>query len=204
MTGHGLPERTNQREEDAKSYDETALEMSIPNSMLNRLRRGFSVLEVAMKNPLIVGVTAGAAISTWSLMTMLLPVSYRTWDIGRSVLFVAFAVALVRLGASRSRASAMSTFGAVAVACLVAAGLTLVSYAVSTGFFAPWIVQLPEYLNDYTYHGYTSPQLYLSTNYTALLGLQLFSWGITAIGLLLITGTTGLYLGRYWWRAQAA
>lgn len=155
-----------------------------------------------MKDPLIVGVTAGAAISTWSLMTMLLPVSYRTWDIGRSVLFVAFAVALVRLGASRSRASAMSTFGAVAVACLVAAGLTLVSYAVSTGFFAPWIVQLPEYLRDYTYHGYTSPQLYLSTNYTALLRLQLFSWGITVIGLLLITGTTGLYLRRHGWRHQ--
>ena len=97
-----------------------------------------------MKNPVIVGVTAGAAISTWSLMTMLLPVSYRTWDIGRSVLFVTFAVALVRLGASRSRVSAMSTFGAVAVACLIAAGLTLLSYTVSTGFFAPWIVQLPE------------------------------------------------------------
>ena len=58
--------------------------------------------------------------------------------------------------------------------------------------------------HGYTYHGYTSPQLYLSTNYTALLGLQLFSWGITVIGLVLITGTTGLYLGRYWWRAQAA
>ena len=157
-----------------------------------------------MKNPLIVGLTAGAAISTWSLMTMLLPVSYRTWDIGRSVLFVAFAVALVHLGASRSRASAWSAFGAVTVTCLVAAGLTLASYAVSTTFFAPWIVQLPEYLRDYTYHGYTSPQRYLSTNYAALFELQLFSWGITVTGLVLVTGTTGLYLGRYWRRAQAA
>jgi hypothetical protein len=128
---------------------------------------------------------------------------FETNHFSRSVLFVAFAVALACLGASRSRASARSTFGAVAVACLVAAGLTLVSYAVSTGFFAPWIVQLPEYLRDYTYHGYTSPQLYLATNYAALLRLQLFSWGITVIGLLLITGTTGLYLRRYWWRAQA-
>ena len=156
-----------------------------------------------MKNPLIVGVTAGVAISTWSLMTMLLPVSYRTWDIGRSVLFVAFAIALTLLSASRSRASGKSAFSAVAVACLVAAGLTLASSAVSTGFFAHRIVQLPEYLRDYTYHGYTSPQLYLSINYTGLLGLQLFSWGIAVIGLLLITGTAGLYLGRYWWRAQA-
>ena len=156
-----------------------------------------------MKNPLLVGVTAGIAISTWSLMTMLLPVSYRTWDIGRSVVFLAFAIALTLLGASRSRASAMSAFGAVAVACLVAAGLTLASYAVSTGFFAHRIVQLPEYLRDYTYHGYTSPQLYLSTHYAGLLGLQLFSWSIAVIGLLLITGTAGLYLGRYWWRSQA-
>jgi hypothetical protein len=150
-----------------------------------------------MKSPLIVGVTAGVTISTWSLMTMLLPVSYRTWEIGRSLIFVAFAVALTLLAASRARASAISTFGAVALACLVAAGLTLASYAVSTGFFADSIVQLPEYLRDYTYHGYTSPQLYLSRNYTELLGLQLFSWGITVIGLLLVTGTAGLYFGRY-------
>lgn len=155
-----------------------------------------------MKNSLIVGVTAGAAISTWSLMTMLLPVSYRTWDIGRSVLFVAFALTLTLLAASRARASVRSTFGAVAVACLVAAVLTLVSYAVSTGFYAHRIVQLPEYLRDYTYHGYTSPQLYLSRNYAELLWLQLFSWGIGVIGLLLVTGTAGLCLGRSRWRAQ--
>lgn len=149
-----------------------------------------------MKNPLIVGVTAGAAISTWSLMTMLLPVSYRTWDIGRSVLFVAFMVALTLLGASRSRASAISTFAAVAVASLAAGGLTLASYAASTSIFAASIVQLPEYLRDYTYHGYTSPQRYLAANYTELLRLQIFSWGIAVIVLPLITGTAGLYLGR--------
>ena len=157
-----------------------------------------------MKHPLIVGVTAGAAMSTWSLLTTLLPVSYRSWDVGRSVLFVAFAIALTFLAASRSRASARSTFGAVAVACLAAAGVTLASYAVSTRFFAQWMVQLPEYLRDYTYHGYTSPELYLSTHYAELLGLQLFSWSITVVGLLVITGTAGLCVGRYWGSAQAA
>ena len=151
-----------------------------------------------MKNPLIVGVTAGATMSTWSLMTTLLPVSYRTWDVGRSVLFVAFAVALTFLAASRSRASAGSTFSAVAIASLAAAGVTLGSYAVSTGFFAQWMVQLPEYMRDYTHHGYTSPELYLSAHYAELLGLQVFSWSITTVGLGVITGTIGLWVGRYW------
>ena len=80
-----------------------------------------------MKYPLIVGVTAGAALSTWSVVTMLLPVSYRVWNVGRSILFVAFMVALTLLGASRARASAGATFGAVAVACLAAAGHSALS-----------------------------------------------------------------------------
>lgn len=157
-----------------------------------------------ISNPVIVGMTAGAAISTWSLVTMMLPVSYVTWDIGRSVLFVGFVVALIRLGASRAHVSAMSAFMTVARACLVAGVLTLASYAASTRFLAPWIVQLPEYARDYAYHGYPSPQLYLSANYGALLELQLFSWGIAAIGLVPITGTAGLWLGRYWSQARAA
>jgi hypothetical protein len=161
-------------------------------------------MEVAMKHPLIVGVTAGAALSTWSLVTMLLPVSYLTWNVGRSILFVAFMVALTLLGATRARSSAVATFGAVTVASLAAAAVTLASYVLSTGYFAQWIVQLPEYLGDYTYHGYTSPALYLSTNYADLLGLQLFSWAITVTGLLVVTGTAGLWLGRRWPRTQAA
>ena len=135
---------------------------------------------------------------------MLLPVSYRTWNVGRSVIFVAFMVALTLLGASRARSSAVATFGAVAAACLTAAGVTLASYALSTVYLAHRIVQLPDYLRDYTYHGYASPALYLSTNRADLLGLQLFSWGITVTGLLVITGATGLWLGRYWSRAQPA
>ena len=157
-----------------------------------------------MNNSLVVGVTAGAALSKWSVMTMLLPVSYEAWNIGRSVLFVGFMVALTLLAASRARASAVSAFGAVAVACLVAAAVTLVSYAISTGFFAHRIVQLPEYLRDYAYHGNTSPAVYLATNYADLLRLQLFSWGITVIGLLIITGTVGLCVGQYWGRGQTA
>ena len=146
------------------------------------------------------------AISAWNVMTMLLPVSYRTWDVGRSVLFVVLAVALTALAAevARSRSSALTTFGSVAFACLIAAVITVASYAISTGYFAHLIVQLPEYLRDYTYHGYTSPEIYLSTNYSELLRLQLLSWSISVMGLLVITGTAGWYLGRFWSRAQAA
>ncbi len=91
-----------------------------------------------------------------------------------------------------------------AVACLVTAAVTLTTYAISTRFFAHRIVQLPEYLRDYTYHGYTSPETYLSTHYSELLGLQLFSWGIGAVGLLVITGTAGWCVGRFWWQTRAA
>jgi hypothetical protein len=157
-----------------------------------------------LKYPLIIGVTAGAALSTWSLVTMRLPVSYLTWNVGRSILFVAFMVALTILGASRARSSALATFGAVAVACFAAAGVTLASYALSTRYFTQGIVQLPDYLRDYTYHGYTSPALYLSANYADLLGIQLFSWAITVSVLVVITATAGLWLGRYRSRSQAA
>jgi hypothetical protein len=113
-------------------------------------------------------------------------------------------VALTLLAMSRSHTSALSTFGAVAVASAAAAGLTVASYAVATGVFAGSIVQLPEYLHDYTHHGYTSPELYLSTHYAELLGLQIFSWGVTVIGLLAVTATTGLGLGRYWRKVRTA
>jgi hypothetical protein len=92
----------------------------------------------------------------------------------------------------------------VAVACFAAAGVTLTSYALTTWYLAQRIVQLPEYLRDYSYLGYTSPALYLSTHYVDLLGLQLFSWAITVSGLLVITGTAGLWLGRYRSGARAA
>ena len=153
-------------------------------------------MEIAKKNPWLVGLTAGVAISAWHVMTMLLPVTYQTWDIGRSVLFIVLAVALIAVAAFRARASAMSAFTGVAVACLVAAGLTLSVYAISTRFFAHWIVQLPEYMADYSYHRYTSPQQYLATHYSELLGLQVFSWGIAVIGLVLICGAAGTVAGR--------
>lgn len=157
-----------------------------------------------MTHSLSVGVLAGAAISLWNVMTMLQPVSYRTWDIGRGILFVGFAFALTALAGSGSRRSAVSRFGSVALACLAAAAVTLTTYVISTRDFAHWIVQLPEYLHDYTYHGYTSPEIYLSTHYSELLGLQLFTWGIGVVGLLVVTGTAGWCLGRFWRQPRAA
>lgn len=124
---------------------------------------------------------------------MMWPVSYRAWDIGRGIMFVAFLVALTGLAASvaRSRQSLAHTFASVALATLLGAALTLSTYAVSTRFFAHRIVQLPEYLRDYTHHGYTSPEVYLAANYSALLELQIFSWAIGVVGLFAVSGVTG-------------
>jgi hypothetical protein len=144
--------------------------------------------------------------SAWSLFTMMSPVSYGVWNIGRSVIFIGLAAALIFLAASvaQTGASAVRTFGSVGGACAAAAALTIGSYVISTRFFAHWIVQLPEYLRDYTYHGYASPETYLSANYSALLGLQLLSWAISVAGLLLIAGASGWCLGQFTWGRKSA
>jgi hypothetical protein len=159
-----------------------------------------------LKTPLIVGLTAGAAIAAWNLFTMMWPVSYGVWNGGRSVLFIGFAAALIVLAAfvAQSGASVFRTFGSVAGACVAAASLPIGSYIVSTRFFAHRIVQLPEYMRDYTYHGYTSPETYLAAHYSELLSLQFLSWSISAAGLLLIAGASGWCLGQFAWGRKSA
>lgn len=149
-----------------------------------------------MRRTVSVGIAGGASFSAWGLATMLWPISYAAWNVGRSALFVAFLVALCALATSvaRSRAAAIRTFGSVAAACLIAAGLTLATYATATGLYSHRIVQLPEYARDYAYHGYTSPEVYLAANYSALLELQIYSWAIGVVGLVAIAGATGWLL----------
>lgn len=151
-----------------------------------------------MRHAVTIGIAGGAAFSVWSVVTMLWPVSFGVWDVGRSVLFLAFFVALTGLARSVANAgrSLGRTFWHTAVAALIGAGIALTTYAVSTRFFADRIVQLPEYVRDYTHHGYTSPEAYLATNYSALLELQVFSWAIGATGLLIVAGTAGWWLNR--------
>lgn len=124
---------------------------------------------------------------------MFWPVSYMAWDIGRSVVFIAFVVALVVLAVAiaRSEASLWRPIFLVTVAVVVSGALTLATYAAVTGLMAHRIVQLPEYARDYSYHGYTSPAQYLSANYWSLLRLQVFSWavgGVVVIGVASVAG----------------
>lgn len=146
----------------------------------------------------MVGMVGGAAFSLWSIVTMLWPVSYRAWDIGRSVLYVAFLLALTGLAASvaRSRGSVVRTFSSVAWNSVVAGALTLAAYAISTRFFAHRIVQLPEYALDYAYHGYASPEVYLEANYADLFQLQVFVLSVSVVIQVLAAGTAGWYLRR--------
>ena len=57
-------------------------------------------------------------------------------------------------------------------------------------------MQLPEYLRDYTYHGYTSPEVCLAANYSALLERLIFFWAIGVVGLVAVAGVTGWSLRR--------
>jgi hypothetical protein len=83
------------------------------------------------------------------------------------------------------------TFGSVGLAVFLCATLNLTSYAISTGYFAHRILQLPEYIRDYTHHGYSSPEAYLAVNYLGLLKLQMFSWFVGAMGLTVVAGVAG-------------
>ncbi len=153
-----------------------------------------------MKRAIVVGIAGGIAFSVWTVLAMLWPISYRAWDIGRGVLYVAFIFALIGVAASVARSRAVApTFGSVAVASLLSAALTLTTYAIWTGVFSDRILQLPEYFHDYTYHGYTSPEVYLTANYSALLRLQVLAWTIAVSGQVLVAGTAGWFLRRVTW-----
>lgn len=146
-----------------------------------------------MKRALGAGIGSGVAFGGWSAVTMFWPVSYIAWDIGRSVVFIGFVVALVVLAVAiaKSESSLWRPIYLVTVAVVVSGALSLAAYAAVTGPMAHRIVQLPEYARDYSYHGYTSPAEYLAANYWDLLWLQVFSWavgGVIVIGVASVAG----------------
>jgi len=63
---------------------------------------------------------------------------------------------------------------------------------VSTALGTQRIRQVPEFIRDYTYHGYTLPATYLADHYWALLELQVFTWIIGATA----PAALGTVLGR--------
>lgn len=144
-----------------------------------------------MRLELAIGVIAGSVFGAWSAVTMFWPVSYVTWDVGRSVAFVGFIIGLsllARRDAQRG-ASFLHTLTSVGVGFLVAASVAIATYAFVTDPLAHRIVRLPEYARDYSHHGFTSPSAYLAVNYNELLMLQVFSW---AVGGVIVVATASI------------
>jgi hypothetical protein len=55
---------------------------------------------------------------------------------------------------------------------------------------------VPEFIRDYTHHGYTSPATYFADHYWPLLELQVFTWVIGAAFLATVGVAFGLAVGR--------
>jgi hypothetical protein len=152
-----------------------------------------------------VGVGAGAGISVWNLIGMYTTIPVGTWDIGRQVLFLAAlggislgAAHTARAGRSWGRTGLSATLAAVGCATTV-----LVTYALSTVLGTQRIRQVPEFIRDYTYHGYTSPTTYFSDHYWALLELQVFMWIIGVTGLAAVGTVLGRAVSSVIWRRAA-
>ena len=145
---------------------------------------------------IITGMAAAAAYGTWSAITMFSPVPYTAWDVGRGVIFVVFVVAMLVLATdvAQSGASFARTLMTVTLSVVTSAVLTLAIFAALTSFFVGSIVQLPDVMQEYTNHGYTSPKEYLDAHYWALQRLQAFSWAVTAIMMIGISSLVGWML----------
>lgn len=129
-----------------------------------------------------IGVGMGAVLSAWNLIGMYTAIPIATWDVWRQVLFV-----LALVGTSAVAVHVARTHHGWARVCTSAA-LTAIScattvvgtYGLSTGFGTARIKQVPEFIRDYTHHGYTSPAAYFADHYWSLLELQVFTWIIGA------------------------
>ena len=142
---------------------------------------------------LLAGARMGVALATWNLIGMYTTIAVDTWDTLRQVLFVLVVCGTGGLVAHVARSRRRWTLTcASAILSAVACAMTVVgAYALSTGFGTDRILQVPEFIRDYTHHGYSSPAAYFADNYRPLLELQFFSWLVGA-GMLV---TVGLVLG---------
>lgn len=132
-----------------------------------------------------VGVGLGAVVSAWNLVGMYTPISIASWDLVRQVLFLAALCGVCAVAARATRGGRSWGITALfatlaAVGCAVTA---LGTYALSTTLATERIRQVPEFIRDYTHHGYTSPASYFADHYWALLELQAFTWVIAVVGL---------------------
>jgi hypothetical protein len=138
---------------------------------------------------LLAGFGMGAVLALWNMVGMYTNIAVDTWDLWRQVLFVSVLCGtggLVGHVARSCRRWLLTCASAILLA--VGCATTVVgAYALSTRFGAERILQVPEFIRDYTHHGYTSPAAYFADNYWPLLQLQFFTWVIGA-GMLVAVG----------------
>jgi hypothetical protein len=140
----------------------------------------------------------GAALSTWNIVGMYTAIPVAAWDVGRQVLFVLALAGTCAVASHVARVRrAWASICASAVLSAFACAATVVSaYALSTKVGTSRIRQVPEFIRDYTHHGYTSPATYFADHYWSLLELQVFTWVIGAVFLATVGAAVGLVVGR--------
>lgn len=147
---------------------------------------------------IFIGAGMGAVLSVWNLIGMYTAIPVATWDVWRQVFFVLALAGTCAVAAHVGRARrAWALTCASAVLTAVGCATTVVSaYALSTKFGTGRIRQVPEFIRDYTHHGYTSPATYFADHYWPLLELQVFTWVIGAAFLATVAVGVGLAVGR--------
>jgi len=147
---------------------------------------------------LATGAGMGAVLSAWNIVGMYTAIPIAQWDAARQVLFVlALAgTSAVAVQSARARRGWALTCTSAALAAVGCAATVVGAYALSTGVGTVRIKQVPEFIRDYTHHGYTSPATYFADHYWPLLELQVFAWGIGAACLAGVGAVVGLAIGR--------
>lgn len=145
-----------------------------------------------------IGAAMGVVLAAWNIIGMYTVMPITTWDVGRQVLFVLPLVGTSAVAAhhARARRGPALTCAAALMTAVGCAAVVVCAYALSTGFGTARIKQVPEFIRDYTHHGYTSPATYFADHYWSLLELQVFAWGIGAASLAAVGAVVGLAVGR--------
>lgn len=145
-----------------------------------------------------IGAAMGAVLAAWNIIGMYTTIPITTWDVGRQVLFALTLAGTSAVAAhhARARRGPAVTSTAALMTAVGCAAVVVCAHALSTGFGAARIKQVPEFIRDYTHHGYTSPAAYFADHYWSLLELQVFAWAIGGASLAAVGAVVGLAIGR--------
>ncbi len=147
---------------------------------------------------IVIGARMGAVLAVWNIIGMYTAIPVAAWDVWRQVLFVLALAGTCAVAAhvGRARRSWVLTCASAVLTAFGCAMTVVSAYALSTKFGTSRIRQVPEFIRDYTHHGYTSPATYFADHYWPLLELQVFTWVIAAAFLATVGFAVGLAVGR--------